>query len=244
MTTNVNLGFVAAAGGTVDAITATYSPAPAALVDKMLLWFRATGANTSTTPTFSPNGLIARTIVKNGGQALFAGDIPAAGAIVGVVYDLANTGWEIIGVIKNSGWVDNGTSVVLQTITDNVGIGVASPTVKLIVQTNDGSGTLFLTESGGGHFEHSATDLMVNSSTITNDATSGFSVNSSGCPIILTSDIEIRLSDKALFDGNSTANQTRFLVYDVQTATLQRVKVGANGSGPGGIGRALYIDNS
>lgn len=96
MTTNVNLGFVADAAGTVDAITATYSPAYTALVDKMLVWFRATGANTSTTPTFSPNGLTPHTIVKQGGQALVAGDIPRAGAVMEMVYDSANTRWELL----------------------------------------------------------------------------------------------------------------------------------------------------
>lgn len=47
----------------------------------------------------------------------------------------------------------------------------------------------------------------------------------------------------AQFDGSATAGHTRFLVYDVDSGLLQRVKVGANGTGPGGVGRALYIDN-
>lgn len=115
MTTNVNLGFVAAATGTVDAITATYSPAPTALVDKMLLWFRATGANTSTTPTFSPNGLTAHTIVKQGGTALVAGDIPAANAIMEVVYDATNTRWELLNPA-------NGKSYLFSSSTTEVGL--------------------------------------------------------------------------------------------------------------------------
>lgn len=45
------------------------------------------------------------------------------------------------------------------------------------------------------------------------------------------------------FDGSATAGHTRFLIYDVDSGLLQRVKVGANGTGPGGTGRALYIDN-
>lgn len=50
----------------------------------------------------------------------------------------------------------------------------------------------------------------------------------------------------ASFEGDSdaTAGNTRFLLYDVNTSSLQRVKVGANGTGPGGTGRALYIDNT
>lgn len=46
---------------------------------------------------------------------------------------------------------------------------------------------------------------------------------------------------RASFDLDDTAGNTRLLLYDVDTDQLQRVKVGANGSGPGG-GRALYLD--
>ena len=45
-------------------------------------------------------------------------------------------------------------------------------------------------------------------------------------------------------DGSLVAGETRFLLYDVDSALLQRVKVGANGTGPGGVGRALYIANN
>ena len=62
------------ATGTVDVITATFSPA-ITLADKTLCAIIASGANTSTTPTFNPNGLGAKTITKNGGFPLVAGDI-------------------------------------------------------------------------------------------------------------------------------------------------------------------------
>lgn len=83
-------------GGTVDVITATYSPAVTALVDGMELDFRATGANTSTTPTFAPNGLTAHNITKLGGSALVAGDIAANLAEYQLRYNLANTRWELL----------------------------------------------------------------------------------------------------------------------------------------------------
>lgn len=84
------------AGGTADAITATYSPAVTALVDGQLLSFRASAANATTTPTFSPNGLTARTITLEGGSALRASEIPAALAEVILRYNLANTRWELL----------------------------------------------------------------------------------------------------------------------------------------------------
>lgn len=90
MALTINLGLSAEATG-VDTITATYSPAPT-LVDKNVLFLRTAGANTSTTPTFSPNGLTAHTIVKNG-QPLIAGDLQG---VVILMYDLTNTRWELL----------------------------------------------------------------------------------------------------------------------------------------------------
>lgn len=84
------------AGGTADAITATYSPAITALVDGQECYVRAGAANATTTPTFSPNGLTARTIVKNGGGALVAGDIVGDGHELHLRYDLSNTRWELM----------------------------------------------------------------------------------------------------------------------------------------------------
>jgi hypothetical protein len=86
---------IADAGGTVDAITADYTP-DIDLTDKRLCAFVAGGANTSTTPTFAPDGLTAHTIVKRGGTALAAGDIPGAGAVCLLEYNLANTRWELL----------------------------------------------------------------------------------------------------------------------------------------------------
>lgn len=85
-----------AAGGTVDAITATYSPAITALVDGQECCIRTSGTNVSTTPTFAPNGLTARTIVKNGGTALVASDLPLEAILR---YNLANTRWELLNPV-------------------------------------------------------------------------------------------------------------------------------------------------
>jgi hypothetical protein len=89
-----------AGGGAVDAITATYSPAVTALTDGLGLNVRAAGANTSTTPTFAPNGLTARTITREGGKALQVGDIPAADAELQLRYNLAGTRWELLNPAK------------------------------------------------------------------------------------------------------------------------------------------------
>jgi hypothetical protein len=86
---------IVAAGGTVDAITADYTP-DITLSSMRIVAFVASGANTSATPTFAPDGLTAHTIVRYGGQALVAGDIPAALAVCLLQYNLANTRWELL----------------------------------------------------------------------------------------------------------------------------------------------------
>lgn len=130
-TDSINMGQVqdgkanwVAAGGTADVITATYSPAITALVDGQECTFRASAANTSTTPTFSPNGLTARTIVKNGGSALAVGDIAAAGHEVILKYLLASTRWELLnpaaaaGTSSSAGILELATDAETQTGTD------------------------------------------------------------------------------------------------------------------------------
>lgn len=104
-----------AAGGTVDAITATYSPVITALVDGQLCCFRASGANTATAPTFAPNGLTARVIYKKGGTALAAGDIPAANAEIILRYKLATTRWELLNPAT-------GQVATVQALTDGASI--------------------------------------------------------------------------------------------------------------------------
>lgn len=92
---------VADAAGTVDAITADFTQ-DITLSDKKIVAIVAAGANATTTPTFAPDGLTAHTIVKKGGNALVAGDIPGAGAVCLLEYNLANTRWELLNPAAGS----------------------------------------------------------------------------------------------------------------------------------------------
>jgi hypothetical protein len=92
----------AAAGGTANAITATFSPA-ITLADKTIVAVVAGAANSTTTPTFAPNGLTAHTITKNGNSALVAGDIAAAGHVILLEYNLAGTRWELLNPAVSGG---------------------------------------------------------------------------------------------------------------------------------------------
>lgn len=86
--------FIAAAG--TDTITATYAPAITALVNGMELCFRAAAASTSTTPTFAPNGLTAKTIVKGANAALVAGDISGQHHECRVRYNSTTDKWHLL----------------------------------------------------------------------------------------------------------------------------------------------------
>lgn len=101
----------AVAGGSADVITAVYSPVITTLTDGLLLSFRALLANATTTPTFAPNGLTARTITQQGGTPLFPGSISANLAEYLVRYNLANTRWELLNPAVS------GAKVLLQTQT-------------------------------------------------------------------------------------------------------------------------------
>lgn len=121
-----------AAGGTADAITASYAISYTALVDGMVCYVRAASANATTTPTFAPSGLTAHTITKSGGSALVAGDIIGAGHELVLRYNLANTRWELLnpnvsiaaGSIALTKLATQGADTFLANATS----GAASPT--------------------------------------------------------------------------------------------------------------------
>lgn len=55
-------------------------------------------------------------------------------------------------------------------------------------------------------------------------------------------DLMANTNTSGRFDANATAGETRFMLWAVTTGTLRRVKVGAAGSGPGGVGQMLYVN--
>lgn len=86
----------ASAGGTANAITATFSPALLSIPDGLIVGVRASGINTIAGVTFSPNGLTARTIKKYGNQALIPGDIYGSGHELLLRYHASGTRWELL----------------------------------------------------------------------------------------------------------------------------------------------------
>jgi microcystin-dependent protein len=107
----------AIAGGSADAITATYTPANAALADGLILGFRAAAANATTTPSFNADGLGAKTIVKQGGAPVAPGDIAGALAECMVRYNAANARWELINPAA-SAFTTGDVKTTLKTLAD------------------------------------------------------------------------------------------------------------------------------
>lgn len=97
--------FWVAAGGTADALTATFSPALNTLTNGMVVSVRAASANATTTPTFKLGTATAKTIVKEGNNALLAGDIRGAGHEIILRYNSSNDVWELINPTSGVGTV-------------------------------------------------------------------------------------------------------------------------------------------
>ena len=156
------------AGGTTTAYTATYSSAFTTLSDDLTVYLdtAAVGTNTTTTPTFSPNGLTAHTIVKQGGVALRLTELPTRAVLQ---YDLANTRWillnpdlsasltpvgSIVSVLTNvlpTGYLKcNGAAISRTTYSDLfkmlvTDVGFTAQTFTLVI----GASTIFTKNSHG-----------------------------------------------------------------------------------------------
>ena len=87
----------AQASGTVNAITATFSPAVTTLTDGMVLRVRSLGANTGAV-TFTPNSgsIPAYPVQKGGSTPLVAGDISMGAYPIWLQYDQAALRWVMI----------------------------------------------------------------------------------------------------------------------------------------------------
>lgn len=75
------------AGGTADAMTLTYSPAPSAYVSGMTLAFYKNALDNTGAATLNVNGLGAKSIVKRDGSTALAGADMKASALYVASYD-------------------------------------------------------------------------------------------------------------------------------------------------------------
>lgn len=129
----------AVAGGTADAITADFTP-NVALTNGTTVIVRAGAANTTTTPTFAPDGLTAKTIVKGNNLALVAGDIAGAGHWLEMNFDSVLDKW----VLQNPFMQVNQTQTIQQFYVSGT-YTIPAGVTKLLVQVIGAGG------GGGGY---------------------------------------------------------------------------------------------
>lgn len=173
-----------AAGGTADAITASYSIPITALAEGQFCFVRAGSANATATPTFAPSGLTAHTITKLGGSALVAGDIVGADHELILRYKLASTRWELLnpkdattnaaiiaavltGYVSGAGTVAssdsilaaiqklNGNSLLKALLTSNTFTGAQIGTVTALTSS---SNSMAIDLSLNNNFSHTFTE--------------------------------------------------------------------------------------
>ena len=210
----------ASVGGTVDVITAVHAPV-------MTTWvgmtgfrgiFTATGANTSATPTFNPDGIGAKTLVKLNNLALVAGDISGAGHEVEWEYNGTNV------VILNPARI--GKSVVTmegKAINEAKGAAVASAATTDIWTPADGNylhitGTTTITSLGTAPQAGAERTIIFDGVlTLTHNATS--LILPSGANIITAA------GDRMIVRADTTANM---IVVDYIRASGQPIVVTAS----------------
>lgn len=159
----------ATAGGTADALTGIFSPTVTSITNGMALAVRAGSANATTTPTFSPDGLTAKTIVKGAGAALVAGDIAGAGHWIVLRYDQVLDKW----VMQNPA-----TGVTAQALASNAETQAGALDTKAVTPAS-----LAATMLGGvGQTRQNVTGSRAASTVYT---------NSTGRPIVIALSVNV-----------------------------------------------------
>lgn len=173
--------------------------------------------------------------------------------VSGVVFDVSNA-YGSGHTVTNNG---NDNNVIVRQV-------APGSTINLQFGDDSSAAILEINPTATGSFEFNKNAIIKNGQAVVLEGTSGtnatlamsgsnnasFTNNVSGAAFILTQagagtvNFDINGTRSGQFDSNSTAGNTRFLLWDVDGGALRRVKSGANGTGPGGVGRALYIDNA
>ena len=139
--------------GTTDVLVAAFSPLVTVLTNGMSLSIRAAAANTTTTPTFTPNSgvIAAKTIVKGNGIALAAGDIAGGGHWIDLQYDLTLNAWVLLNPAQ--GVTTHGQTKFTSNGSFTVPVGITTVYVTAAGGGGGGGGgyaTGYCGEGGGG----------------------------------------------------------------------------------------------
>jgi hypothetical protein len=190
----------AIAGGTADAITATFYPeiVAADLTDDFLCVVECTDNNTITNPTFNPNGIASKTIYRHNGAALKVGDIRGPGFRALLSFSTAEDGFILLNPAVNDHLLGEGSDITDDatiTIPRNNGyfkLTTSTVAITAFSCTNAFAGRRFVVEFDTAR-------------TLTHDATA----------LILPGgrNITTAQGDKAEFEFTGTSSNVRCLWY-------------------------------
>lgn len=114
------------AGGSEDALDASFTPAVTELSNGMRLRIRAALANLTTTPTFTPAAgtVVAKPIVKGAGAALVVGDIAGPGHWLVLQYDVTLDKWVLLNPAKGVTTQVGSVGTTYSNVTGSRSVGV------------------------------------------------------------------------------------------------------------------------
>lgn len=160
----------ATAGGTADALTATFYPelVSADLTDDLLVIVECSGNNTVTNPTLNPNGIGAKTIYRHNGNALYVGDLRGPGFRALLNYSVALGGFVLLNPAVNDQLITEGSDITdgaSITITRNSGyfkLITSTTAITAFTSTNAFAGRRFVVEFDTARtLTHDATALVL-----------------------------------------------------------------------------------
>lgn len=133
------LDILSTAGGTTDALTAAFVPAITTLVPISSVLVRATTANLTPTPTFTPNlALIPpKIIVKGSNQQLTPGDIAGPSHMIELQYDLILDRWVLQNPATGVNTLirQNSQSGIYQLVLDDANRQILHPAIDTTART-------------------------------------------------------------------------------------------------------------
>ncbi len=135
----------AVAGGTADAITVDFTP-NVALTNGTTVIVRAGAANATTTPTFAPDGLTAKTIVKGNNLTLVAGDIAGAGHWLEMNFDSVLDKWVLQNPATAIGRAASGANSDITSMTAVTQLTTAAGVAVHGTNTNDSAAAGYVGE--------------------------------------------------------------------------------------------------
>ena len=150
---------IVTAAGTADALTANFVT-NVVLAEGVTICIKAALANTSTTPTLNVDGTGAKTIVKDSGSALGAGDIAGSRHRLIFKYDASNTVWVLMNPSGSSlypvGSIYINASVATNPATlFGFGTWVAFGSGRVMVGIDSGNTLMDTVEETGGSADSS-----------------------------------------------------------------------------------------